>query len=91
MLKVFLWLRYLRKKRIVLLSIAAVGLSTALLIVVGSLFSGFIRAFEKSSERTMGQVILEPPKRIENFPVLIEKLEGCAAVEAVSAAASSVQ
>ena len=34
MLKLFLWLKYLRKRRIVLLSIAAVALSVALLIVV---------------------------------------------------------
>lgn len=39
MLKLFLWLRYLRKRRIVLLSIAAVALSCALMIVVDSLFT----------------------------------------------------
>jgi len=51
MLKLFLWLRYLRKKKIVFLSIAAVALSVSLLIVVASLFSGFINAFEQAAGR----------------------------------------
>ena len=33
-MKLFLWLRYLRKRKIVFLSIAAVALSVSLLIVV---------------------------------------------------------
>jgi lipoprotein-releasing system permease protein len=49
MLKLFLWLRYLRKKKIVFLSIAAVAVSVSLLIVVASLFSGFIHAFESAA------------------------------------------
>ena len=39
-LKLFLSLRYLQKKKIVLLCITAVALTVALLIVVDSLFSG---------------------------------------------------
>ena len=35
MLKIFLWLRYLRKRRVVLLSIAAIGLA---LLVMGIFF-----------------------------------------------------
>ncbi len=42
MLKLFLWLKYLGKRKIVILSILAVALSAALLIVVNSLFTGYI-------------------------------------------------
>lgn len=85
MLKIFLWLRYLRKKRIVFLSIAAVALSAALLIVVSSLFIGFINAFEHSAVDTLGDVVIEPPMKITNYPLFIEQLERASVVEAASA------
>ena len=56
MLKIFLWLKYLRKRKIVLLSIAAVMLACALLIVVSSLFSGFISAYEQAGEDIIGDI-----------------------------------
>ncbi|MHC4644674.1 MAG: ABC transporter permease [Planctomycetota bacterium] len=91
MLKLFLWLRYLRKKRIVLLSISAVGLSTALLIIVSSLFTGFIRTFEQAAVEAMGDVVLTPPppKRIAEYPLFIERLERTGLVEAATATLSS--
>ncbi|MHC4344636.1 MAG: hypothetical protein ACYSUP_08130, partial [Planctomycetota bacterium] len=61
MLKFFLWFRYLHKRKIVLLSIAAVVLSTALLIVVSSLFTAFINAFERAAVQAIGDVIVTPP------------------------------
>jgi len=64
MLKLFLWLRYLRKRKIVLLSIAAVTLSSALLIAVASLFNGFIRALERSAVEAVGDVVLAPAVKI---------------------------
>jgi len=45
MLKLFLWLKYVRKRRIILLSVIAVAMSVSLLIAVSSLFTGFIAAF----------------------------------------------
>jgi len=89
MLKLFLWLRYLRKKKIVLLSIAAVALSCSLLIVVTSLFNSFINAFEQSAVETMGDVVLTPPIKFTNYPMLIERLEGLVAVEAATATISA--
>jgi lipoprotein-releasing system permease protein len=89
MLKLFLWLRYLRKKRIVLLSIAAVALSTALLIVVSSLFTSFIRAFEEAAVATVGDVVLAPPLRFGKYPLLIERLEQTHAVQAATATLSA--
>jgi len=75
MLKLFLWLRYLHKKRIVFLSIAAVALSSALLIIVASLFGGFINAFEQSAVKTMGDIVLEPPVKFSKYEELIQRLE----------------
>jgi lipoprotein-releasing system permease protein len=88
MLKLFLWLRYLRKKKIVLLSIAAVALSCSLLIVVTSLFNSFIDAFEQSAVETMGDVVLTPPIKFANYPLLIEQMEKLGAVKAATATLS---
>jgi len=85
MLKLFLWLRYLGKKKVVLLSIAAVALSCALLIVVASLFNGFIDAFERSAVDAIGDVVLAPPVKFEDYRELIERLEAIGTVEAATA------
>ncbi len=85
MLKLFLWLRYLRKRKIVFLSIAAVAVSVSLLIVVASLFTGFISAFEQAAVEAIGDVVLSPPMRFAKYPLLIERLEQTGAVEAATA------
>ncbi|MDD5010694.1 MAG: hypothetical protein PHQ00_01055, partial [Phycisphaerae bacterium] len=74
MLKFFLALRYLKKRKIVFLSIAAVALSTALLVTVASLFTAFIGAIELSASEYLGDIVLEPPSRFSNYDILIEKL-----------------
>ncbi len=89
MLKIFLWLRYLRKRRVVLLSIAAVALSTALLIVVASLFNGFINAFEQSAVDGMGDVVLSPEKNFAGYAELEKRLEEIKQVEATTATLSA--
>ncbi len=89
MLKLFFWLRYLRKKRIVFLSIAAVALSTALLIVVASLFTGFINAFEQAAVDTIGDVVLAAPIRFAKYPLFLERLEQISAVKAATATLSA--
>lgn len=87
MLKLFLWLKYLRKRRIILLSIAAVAMSVSLLIVVASLFNGFIAAFEKSAVETMGDVTIDAPRdlKIARYSMLLDRLEQLDAVEAAEA------
>jgi lipoprotein-releasing system permease protein len=85
MLKLFLWLRYLRKRKIVFLSIAAVTLSVSLLIVVASLFTGFIKTFEKAAVEAVGDVVITPPMPLEKYPLLIERLEQTETVEAATA------
>jgi len=89
MLKLFLWLRYLRKKKIVFLSIAAVALSVALLIVVSSLFGGFIDVFEQSAVEGIGDVVLDPPVKFSRYEELIERLERISVVEAATATLSA--
>ena len=89
MLKLFLWLRYLRKRKIVFLSIAAVALSAALLIVVSSLFTGFIKVFERSAVETIGDVVLAPPIKFAKYQVFIERLEQTSVVEAATATVSA--
>jgi len=85
MLKLFLWLRYLRKRKIVFLSIAAVALSVSLLIVVASLFTGFIKTFERAAVEAVGDVVLSPPMTFAKYPLLIERLEQTETVEAATA------
>ena len=85
MLKLFLWLRYLRKRKIVFLSIAAVTLSVSLLIVVASLFTGFIKTYEKAAVEAVGDVEIIPPMPLEKYPLLIERLEQTETVEAATA------
>lgn len=87
MLKLFLWLKYVRRRRIILLSVIAVALSVSLLIAVASLFSGFIAAFERSAVDVIGDVIISAPTpmKIENYPALIRQLEQSGVVEAATA------
>lgn len=74
MLKFFLALRYLKKRKIVLLSIAAVALSTALLVTVASLFTAFIGAIESSSSDYLGDIVLDPPAEISYSDELVVRL-----------------
>ncbi len=89
MLKLFLWLRYLGKRKVVALSVAAVGLSTALLIVVASLFTGFIKAFEQSAVDAIGDVIISTPAKITDYQELTGELEKLQAVEAATGTLST--
>lgn len=85
MLKLFLWLRYLHKRKIVLLSIIAVALSVSLLVVVASLFTGFINAVEEAAVKAIGDVVLAPPSAIPKYNKFIESLEQTEAVDSATA------
>ena len=82
MLKLLLWLKYLCKRKLVLLSIAAVALSVALLIVVASLFSGFIQAYEQTAEDMIGDVLLQTYIPFAHADLLADRLEALPEVEA---------
>lgn len=63
------------------MSIAAVALSAALLIVVASLFGGFIDAVEETGRDAFGDIYLNPNVRIADYQALIEQLETLPGVE----------
>ncbi len=87
MLKLFLWLKYLRRRRIVFLIVAAVALSVCMLVVVASLFTGFIETFERSAVELLGDVVVGAPPGypIPKYPQLIERLEQTGFIEAATA------
>jgi ABC-type lipoprotein release transport system permease subunit len=85
MLKLFLWLRYLQKKKIVLFSIAAVALACTLLIVVSSLFNGFIEAVESASALLDGDIVIYPGELIGSHELLLDKLERLPGVKTAAA------
>ncbi len=89
-LSVFLCLRYLGSRKIVFLSIAAVGMCSALLIVVASLFTGFIQAFETGASDHMGDVIIQSPyqAKIEQYDDLINVMESHPDIQAATAVLS---
>ena len=89
MLKFFLSVKYLRRRKIVLLSIAAVALSVSLLMVVGSLFTGFIDTFERNAVDTMGDIIILPANRFSDHNDLTAELEKLDSVKAATAMLSA--
>ncbi|MHC4122698.1 MAG: ABC transporter permease, partial [Planctomycetota bacterium] len=85
MLKLFLWFRYLHSRKIVFLSVAAVALSVALMIVVDSLFTGVIGKLEENSVADVGDIFLWPiRKAIPQYDILLDKLEKIDGIEAVA-------
>lgn len=89
MLKYLLCLKYLRKRKIVFLSIIEVALSCALLIVVGSMFTGYINAIQRGASEFMGDVVLNPKVRLPHYQGLIEQLSSHEDIEAATAVLSS--
>ena len=87
----YLLLKYWHKIRIVFLSVVAVALSVSLLIVVASLFTGFIAAFERSAVEAIGDIVIRAPtgSTIEKYPAFIERLEQSDVVEAATASLSA--
>jgi len=89
-LGLFLCFKYLCGKKIVLLSIAAVAMSCALLITVASLFTGFIEAIENSANDHMGDIVIGAPLslRIPKYNQLINSLEESGQIKAATAVLS---
>ena len=73
--KLFLCLRYLRKRRIAFFGIAAVALCVGMLIVITSLFHGFIDSLNKYWQRSWGQIELLPQYPLHRFDELAEHIE----------------
>lgn len=76
MLKLFLWLRYLRKRKIVLLSITAVALSVTLMVVTDGIFTGYIESLRNMTVADYGDIAIWPQGTdINDFELFIERLE----------------
>ena len=67
------------------MSIAAVALSVSLLLVVASLFTGFINTFEEAAVIAVGDVVLQPYEAIPRYDLLIERLEQTEQVDSATA------
>ena len=80
-----LWLKYLRRRKVVLLSVVAVAMSVAMLTVVASLFTGFILAFEQSAVDLIGDIVLESHVKFPDYQKLIAQLEQTGAADAAAA------
>ena len=89
-LSLFLCFKYLCGKKILLLSIAAVAMSCALLITVASLFTGFIDAVENSAADHLGDIVISAPASliISKYDRLISSLEESEQIEAATAVLS---
>jgi len=90
-LSLFLCRKYLCARKVILLSIAAVALSCALLITVASLFTGFIETFEKSSSDHLGDIVIVAPEglNISRYDELIGDLQANPNIEAATGVLSS--
>jgi lipoprotein-releasing system permease protein len=86
MLSLILTFKYLMRARIVILSILAVALSSALLICISSLFVGFIGALENAASDHLGDVLIQPypTTKITHSRRLATKLEQIEGVEAAT-------
>ncbi|MBN1126300.1 MAG: ABC transporter permease [Sedimentisphaerales bacterium] len=88
-LSVFLSLRYLRSKKIVILSILAVAMSCALLITVASLFTGFIDTFENGASEHMGDVVISSlGQKIQDYDGLLDMLRAHPDIQGATAVLS---
>jgi lipoprotein-releasing system permease protein len=89
-LSLFLCVKYLCRKKIVLLSIAAVTMSSALIIVVASLFSGFIDAIGATVSDHSGDLVLTCPggAKFPQYDQLIEEIEKSPNIESATAVLS---
>ena len=90
-LSLFLCIKYLCRKKIVLLSIASVMISSALLIVVASLFSGFIDSIETTvTDHSADIVIGADSVKIPKYRQLITELENSPGIDSATASLSGL-
>ncbi|MBI4579642.1 MAG: ABC transporter permease [Planctomycetes bacterium] len=67
MYKLFLCLRYLRRRRIAFFSVAAVCLCTAMVLIVVSVMNGFLQMVRDRSRGMLGDLIMEN-QSLQGFP-----------------------
>src|SRR4030081_2286516 len=83
MYKLLLILRYLRKRRIAWVSLIAVTLCTALMLVVISVMGGWLRMFRLSFHGLSGDIQVTATTQMGGFPFyeqMIQRIEALPAV-----------
>ncbi len=74
MYKLFLCLRYLRKRRIAFFSVIAVCLCTAMVLIVYSVLSGFVQMVRDHSRGMLGDLIMEN-NSLQGWPFYAEFID----------------
>src|SRR2546421_9489563 len=87
MYKLLLILRYLRKRRIAWVSLIAVALCTALVLVVLSVMGGWLRMFRQSFHGLSGdiQIVSSGTQGFAYYPEMIARIEALPIVGAGNA------
>jgi len=67
MYKLFLCLRYLRKRRIAFFAVAAVCLCVAMVLIVFSVMDGFLRMVRDRSRGMLGDLVMENQSSLQGF------------------------
>src|SRR5690349_10146154 len=84
MYKLLLILKYLRKRRIAWVSLIAVTLCTALVLVVISVMGGWLRMFRQSFHGASGDITVTADS-MSGFPFYDEMVKGIEALPSVGA------
>jgi len=74
MYKLFLCLRYLRRRRIAFFAVAAVCLCTAMVLIVVSVMGGFLKMVEDRSRGMLGDLVMEN-RTLQGFPFYQEFID----------------
>lgn len=74
MYKLFLCLRYLRRRRIAFFSVAAVCLCTAMVLIVVSVMNGFLQMVKDRSRGMLGDLVMEN-QSLQGFPFYQEFID----------------
>src|SRR5436189_6380004 len=90
MYKLLLILKYLRKRRIAWVSLVAVTICTAMVLVVISVMGGWLRMFRESFHGLSGDVIVAGPSLI-GFPYYQEMIQQIEALPEVAAAVPTIR
>jgi lipoprotein-releasing system permease protein len=89
MYKLHLILKYLRKRRIAWVSLIAVTLCTAMVLVVISVMGGWLRMFRETNHSLVGDIIVSRVSS-EGFPYYREMIDRIEALPEVKAAAPEI-
>src|SRR5271169_1101888 len=90
MYKTLLILRYLLKRRIAWVSLAAVVLCTTMVLVVISVMGGWLNMFKQSFHGLTGDIIIHTSS-LTGFPYYEEMIQKMSRVEGVAAAVPSIE